>query len=134
MFVKTNLNPCRARVGDCTVRAIACATGKSWERVYIGMCLEGFVLGDMPSANHVWGAYLRRQGFKRRIVDDGRPDDGGAEEYTVADFAKDHPEGTYILAISGHVVCVRDGDWMDTWDSGGETPVYYWTKEEREAN
>jgi len=36
---------------------------------------------------------------------------------------------THILALSGHVVCVMDGDYYDTWDSGGEVPLYYWRKE-----
>lgn len=38
--------------------------------------------------------------------------------------------GTYILALSGHVVTVVDGDWYDTWDSGGEIPIYYWVRED----
>jgi hypothetical protein len=78
----------------------------------------------MMSANHVWGAYLRRNGWRRRLIPDDAPDD-----YTVADFAADHPRGTYILALDGHIVTVRDGDWYDTWDSGAEIPIYYWTKE-----
>ena len=38
------------------------------------------------------------------------------------------PDGTYILAMATHVVAVVDGDWLDTWDSGDETPLYYWQK------
>lgn len=49
--------------------------------------------------------------------------------YTVADFASEHPRGLYVLAIGGHVVTVRDGEWMDSWDSGNEVPAYYWSKE-----
>lgn len=118
-----NPNPRGTRVGDCTVRAIACATGQDWETVYAGLSASGFALADMPSANHVWGSYLKRCGFKRRIVDDC-----GADEYTVEDFCRDNPRGVYVLAISGHVVCVIDGNYYDSWDSGAEVPVYYWTK------
>lgn len=110
-------------MGDCTVRAISGALGQSWEATYAGLALQGFRLCDMPSANHVWGAYLREKGFSRKIMPDGCPDC-----YTVADFAADNPLGTYILALSGHVVCVRDGDWYDSWDSGGEVPLYFWEK------
>ena len=81
-------------------------------------------MGDMPSANHVWGAYLRSRGFDRDMISNSCPDC-----YTVADFAAEHPHGIYILALSGHVVCVQNGDWIDTWDSGGEIPLYYWHKE-----
>ena len=48
--------------------------------------------------------------------------------YTVDDFCGDHPVGTYILAIDGHVVCVQDGFYWDTWDSGQEIPIYYWER------
>lgn len=79
----------------------------------------------MPSANHVWGAYLRRNGFRRFALPDECQD-----RYAVADFCRDHPSGVYVLAISGHVVCVIDGDYYDTWDSGAEVPAYYWQKED----
>ena len=57
-FSYFNPNPAGQKVGDCTVRAIAKATGKSWDEVYIGLCLQGLIMGDLPSANSVWGAYL----------------------------------------------------------------------------
>lgn len=124
MYSAYNPNPMGARVGDCTVRAISRATGEGWDTVYCGLCVEGLRLCDMPTANHVWGAYLRRHGFRRRALPDDCPDC-----YTVADFCRDHPHGTYVLAISGHVVCVGDGRYYDTWDSGAESPAYYWYKE-----
>lgn len=49
--------------------------------------------------------------------------------YTVEQFAQDHPQGTYILAIDGHVVCVQDGCWFDSWDSKDRVPLYVWRKE-----
>ena len=123
-YVYYNPNPGGLNAGDCTVRAIAAATGQSWEKTYTDLALHGFVLHDMPSANRVWGAYLRQLGFRRAIL----PEDA-LDGYTVAEFAHDHPYGTYILALSGHVVCVVDGDYLDTWDSGGEIPIYYWSRE-----
>lgn len=122
-FKRYNDNPDNKRVGDCTVRALSKALGQSWEETYAGLCLEGFLLCDMPSANHVWGAYLSEHGFTRRILPDTCP-----ACYTVEDFAQEHPHGTYILAMDGHVVCVQGGDWYDTWDSGGKVPLYYWER------
>ena len=124
MWTRHNENPGGRNVGDCTVRAISTALGQDWETTYIGLALQGYLIGDMPSANHVWGAYLREKGFRRAVIPDECQDC-----YTVADFAAEHPDGTYILALSGHVVCVRDGNYFDTWDSGGEVPLYYWHKE-----
>ena len=39
-----NPNPEGKQVGDCTVRAIARATGQSWDATYIGLCLQGLIL------------------------------------------------------------------------------------------
>lgn len=122
-WVEYNINPLKRRVGDCTVRAISKALDQEWETTYAGLTAYGFMMSDMPSANYVWGAYLRKNGFKRYIVDDH-----GYDEYTVEDFCRDNPKGTYVLAIDGHVVAVIDGYYYDTWDSGKEIPVFYWTR------
>lgn len=50
MWHRFNPNPQGNGVGDCTVRAVAAATGQNWERAYIGLALTGFILGDMLSA------------------------------------------------------------------------------------
>ena len=126
-FSYFNPNPKGSRVGDCTIRAISKATGKDWELIYAGLSAYGYMLCDMPSANHVWGAYLKREGFKRHLVDDH-----GQDVYTVEDFCVDHPEGVYILAIEGHVVCVDSGRYYDSWDSGNEIPVFYWARGDAE--
>lgn len=125
-FRAYNPNPLSKQVGDCTVRALSRALSQDWEQTYAGIALEGFMLCDMPSANNVWGAYLKRRGFVRRMLPNACPDC-----YTVEDFCRDHPSGTYVVALSGHVVCVQDGFFYDTWDSGRETPIYYFEREEK---
>ena len=49
-FSYFNPNPAGKQVGDCTVRAIARATGNGWEETYIGLCLQGLMMGASPSA------------------------------------------------------------------------------------
>jgi len=85
--------------------------------------LQGYMMKDMPSSNHVWGTYLRENGFIQHIIPDSCPDC-----YTVQDFCNEHPVGKYLLAIGSHVVAVQDGNYFDTWDSGDELPIYYWQK------
>ena len=46
----------------------------------------------------------------------------------MAEFADSHPHGTYILALSGHVVCIRDCVLYDSWDSGNEIVLYFWER------
>lgn len=117
-----NPNPIKNRVGDCTVRAISKALGQDWETTYAGLTAYGFIRGDMPNANHVWGTYLKSRGFRQYVIDSAK------DFYTVDDFCNDNPIGTFILAIDGHVVCVVDGFYYDTWDSGEEIPLYYWRR------
>ena len=124
MYVNHNENPAGLRVGDCVIRAISTAMKQPWIETYMGVVLMGLVMHDMPSANHVWGRYLEKNGFKRHIIPDACPDC-----YTVARFSAEHPSGVYILALSGHVVAIVNGNYVDTWDSGEGIPIYYWKKE-----
>ena len=124
-FIQYNPNPQGKSTGDCAIRAVAKAIDTSWQTAYSGLIVEGYKRGDLPNANHVWGAYLRRKGFKKGIVPDTCPDC-----YTVAEFAADHPHGTYVLALPGHVVCVQNGDYYDSWDSGQEVPLYFWWRKD----
>lgn len=123
MWIRYNPNPDASRVGDCSVRAVACALAQDWYKTYLDMAVYGLMKCDMPSANAVWGAYLKDKGFTRHIVPDSCPDC-----YTVAQFADDNKDGVYVLGLNGHVVTVKDGNYYDTWDSGGEIPIYYWRR------
>lgn len=122
-FVMTNPNPQGLNVGDCAIRAISIATDKPWNEVYTGVTLVGLKLSDMPTSNRVWGEYLEENGFKLYLIPDSCPDC-----YTIKDFAREYPKGTYIVGTGRHVVAVKDGSYMDTWDSGSERPLYFFKK------
>ena len=123
MFVVWNPSPVGARIGDCSVRAVAKALGVDWETAYTMLCLKGYELYDMPNSNAVINALLIDRGFERGIIPNTCPDC-----YTIADFAEDHPKGTYVVGTGDHVVCITDGVINDTWDSSNEIPIYYWRK------
>lgn len=92
-----------------------------WDSVYSDITDIGYEMKDMPSANRVWGEYLKRLGFKRYVIPDTCP---GC--YTVKDFCEDYPYGKYIVATGEHVIAVVNGNYYDSWDSGNETPIYYY--------
>ena len=123
MYVYYNPNPDGERANDCTVRAICKATDQTWADVYVGLFLKGYDMKDMLASNPVWGAYLQDKGFTREIIPNTCPDC-----YTVADFADDHKHGAYVLGTGTHAVAVVNGDYYDTWDSGGEVPIYFYRR------
>lgn len=126
IFIFTNPNPEDKRVTDCTIRAITIAEDSDWDTVAAHTFSKAHAMKEMPDSNKVWSAYLSELGYKRHTLPDTCP-----ECYTVADFAADHPDGTYIVCCDGHVVTVKDGAIMDTFDSGDYTAIYYWIKEDK---
>ena len=122
-YVYYNPNPLKLSVGDCTIRAISRALNYSWKRTYLSLVIQGFLMYDMPSANRVWGEFLKSQNFIKRQISDTCPDC-----YTIRDFCIDNPIGTFIVGTGEHVVCVINGDYYDSWDSGNEIPIYYFER------
>ncbi len=123
MWIKRNENPINNRVGDCVIRAVSTALNQGWEKTYVDLCVEGLMYCDLPSSNAVWGSYLAHKGYKRSTIPNG------CRCYTVEDFCKDHPQGAFILGTGTHALTVIDGNYYDVWDSGNETPIYYFEKE-----
>ena len=123
-YITINPNPQRKNTGDCVIRAISIAEEKDCDDIFFELMMKSYIMKEMPTQNNVWGSYLKDIGYKRYIVSDDCPDC-----YTISDFVKENPQGTFILATGTHVVLVRDGWLYDTWDSSGEHPIYYFKKE-----
>lgn len=125
MYKYYNPNPGHFNTGDCVVRGISKLMSQSWEWTYMMICIQGFLMKKMPSYNEVWSEYLFNNGYRRTQLPNTCPDC-----YIVKDFCHDFPIGRYLLALDGHVVAVVDGNYYDTWDSGNETVLYYWRREQ----
>lgn len=122
-YIYYNPNPLNLSVGDCTIRAISKVTGLSWQETYLCLLIQGYSMSDMPSANRVWGEFLKSIGFIKKLLPDTCPDC-----YTVKDFCQDNPTGVYILGTGEHVVAIIDGNYYDSWDSGNEIPFYFFER------
>ena len=72
-----------------------------------------------------WEMYLKKNGFRKFLLPESCP-----ECVTVREFAMRFPEGTYVIGTGSHAVCVIDSNWYDTWDSGDETPTYFFRRSE----
>lgn len=114
-----NPNPKERRVGDCAIRACCKATGRTWNEVFDDLAKIAYRQKDVLSANKVWGEYLRDNGYVRCEAE---------YRIEVFDFCAEHPTGTYVLGLDGHVVTVKDGMYYDTWDCGERFILYYWER------
>lgn len=121
-----NNNPSGRNVGDCSIRALTVALGVDWENAFAMLSTNAFQMADMMSSNSVISSVLRQHGYRRSVIPNSCPDC-----YTIADFADDHPEGTYVVGTGTHVVAVKDGEIWDSWDSSHEIPQYFWWKEKK---
>ena len=124
-WIRANPNPCRREEPDCVVRAIAIATEQTWDEVHWDLCVMSHALCTMPSVNWLWGRYLKQCGFEEFLLPESCP-----ECVTVRKFCEVYPEGTYVIGTGSHAVCVRDGDYWDSWDSGDEVPSFFYRKKE----
>lgn len=121
MWIKYNANPVANRIEDCAIRAVAVAMHIPWDDAFDLIAESAKGMGGVMHLNAAFGAVLRQHGFRRYIIPNHCPDC-----YTIKDFCRDHPEGTFVVGTSSHVVAVINGDYIDTWDSGDEIPIYYW--------
>lgn len=99
-WISYNANPQNNRVGDCTVRAISAALDKEWEQVYIELCIQGFLMHDLPNADYVWGEYLYKNGFRRNIL----PCDNGC---CVTVSVENISDGTAIDVTNANIIFDR---------------------------
>ena len=123
-YIYTNTNPMKKRNGDCVIQAISIALNKPWEDVYIGLAETGLLIYSLPNNNDTWDLYLRNNGFSRHVIPNTCPDC-----YTVIDFCRDHPYGTFVLGTGSHAIAVINGVIRDAYNSGNEIVIVYYKKE-----
>lgn len=126
MWIRCNPNPLGKQTSDCVVRALSIATNQSWRETYQTLCRIGEIECEMPTANYVWGLALKARGYEQFLLPESCP-----RCVTVRAFCTMYPKGVYVIGTGSHAVCVIDGDWYDSWDSGNEVPTYFWKEREQ---
>lgn len=100
---------------DCTIRAIACATGKNWDYVYehlsdIAQC-EGTMMDDREFIKH----YLDRR--YERIPTHNKK---------VGEVSKMYKEYIILITMDGHITCSKYGIIYDSFDPRNRIAEYAW--------
>ena len=144
-FKFDNVNPKQRRTGDCVIRALATASGKSWDEILDMLVEEAHRRKYSPASKECYGEVLKKLGFIKR--QQPRKPDGTkyqAWEFTqwLREIARDPNErwqlagGQQIVAHIGghHIAAIMYGHpegWrvVDIWDSSmGGTIGIWWVR------
>lgn len=130
-FIRYNNHPYQDDIDDCVIRALATFFDTTWDKAYLMLVSQGYKMKLFPNnRNDVWGTLLHEMGCDFAYINFTCP-----TCVTVEKFADNHPHGRYILGTTTHAIAVINGNYYDTWDSGQEYPVYYFTKKgDRESD
>lgn len=92
-------------VNDCTIRAISLAEGKTWDETYDELSEiaqhNGIILDDVNFIEPLLDSRYRRMCYDGKYV---------------GDFVEEHPKGTYLITMKGHITCCINGVLYDTFD------------------
>lgn len=105
MYKFYNANPRGNFVNDCTIRAISLAEGKTWDETYME-------LSDIAQRN---GIILDDVNFIEPLLDFRYKRECPREKF-VGEFVEEHPKGTYLLTMKGHISCCINGCLYDSFD------------------
>lgn len=111
MFKYYNANALNKYEDDCVIRAISCATNKSWDYVYD-------YLSDIAQYE---GTLLDKRDFVRNYLDNTFQHLYGIKG-SVGFVSGMFPDHTLLITMKGHIVCSKHGTIYDTYDCR-ERPV-----------
>lgn len=93
-------------VNDCTIRAIATATNRTWNDTYKELSDEARKNGMMMDSVEFIENYLDKR-YKRAYC----------KNITVGQFLEKHPYGTYVISMPNHLTCAINGINYDTFNT-----------------
>ncbi len=126
-----NANPKFRITGDCVVRAVSGATGKSWDETFDALSAVAKKLKVMANDTPAYDRYLKSLGWVKRK----QPRKADGTKFTGKEFCESLPEGhePIVAHLGGHhVVCIRDKKVWDTWNSTGGCIGNWWQLPEKE--
>ena len=105
MYKFYNENPLNRYTDDCVIRAISCATNRSWDYVYDYLSdiaqYEGTLFDKRDFVrNYLDRTYQRLKGIHGKVG------------YVSGQF----PNNTILITMNGHITCSKNGIIYDTFD------------------
>lgn len=121
VFEYSNPHPKGLLTTDCVVRAVALAFDKDYLEVRreLNQSKRELGFGSYKETNFIY-KYL--ENFDRIVLKVPK----GVPRVKVDVFAESFKEGTYIVKLAKHIVCIKDGKLLDTWDSSYRSVYTAW--------
>ncbi len=105
MYQYYNANALNKFEDDCVIRAISCATNKSWDYVYD-------YLSDIAQYE---GTLFDKRDFVRKYLDRTYKRLNGIYG-TVGSISAKFPSSILLITMNGHITCSKNGIIYDTFD------------------
>ena len=105
MYKFYNANAVNRYTDDCVIRAISCATNRSWDYVYD-------YLSDIAQYE---GTLFDKREFVRDYLDRTYERLEGLNG-SVGEISGLFPNNTLLITMNGHIVCSKNGIIYDTFD------------------
>lgn len=120
-----NENPKNHRAADCVFRAIATATGQTWEETFNGLCEVALEKKLAPNEKDCYTEYLKRLGW----IKNRQPRHSNNTKFTGIEFAPEQKTNVICHIGGNHLSCVINGRFWDTWNCTDGTIGNFWTKQ-----
>lgn len=115
MYEFYNENPLGLFTDDCVLRALSCATNRSWDEVYDE-------LSDLAQAR---GTLLDKRDFVRWYLDTHFKRIS-IPPYKVIDVAKNFQNNIVLCTTRGHIICIKFGRILDTFNPSNRLVEDVW--------
>lgn len=128
-YLQKNVNPKNRKTGDCSTRAIAELLNISWNEALTLQFEMAIKTKYDITSREVMERVLLKFGFYK--VKQPRKFD--RTKYKVKEMddvlSKSERQNGVIVNVAHHYVCIKENNYIDTWDSGRKTVGNYYTKE-----
>lgn len=118
MYRYYNANVLGKNIADCTIRAISCATNKSWDYIYEKLSDIAQSQGMMMDNREFIIKYLDQK-YERIPYARG----------TVGEISRKYRNNILLITMKGHITCSKYGNIYDTFDCSNRIVEYVWIVE-----
>ena len=115
MYKYYNANAVNRFTDDCVIRAISCATNKSWDYVYDYLSDIAQFEGTLFDKRDFVTNYLDRTFHRLEGV-----------YGSVGEVSGKFPNSTLLITMQGHIVCSKNGVVYDTFDPRDRIVEFVW--------